>query len=267
MIADPKANVHQIEVVEMYPTVEGEGALVGTPLMLLRLWGCPFSCKFCDSRYAWDVTASIPETELFPSGESVVQRIGEVERARGFEKHLWVSITGGDPMGRSPTELVDLCLALVNDNRKIMMQTTGTIHRPQLFGFVNFWSISPPLDSSGQSVLGHAHLMRNVEKLLIEARNVTLAGEATPKGQLKFVVSSEVDVAEAVQLYEDWAQYHGDKIPVIFQPVQWPDEGIDTVMSRFERLVNIAAIRAIPNVRVIPQVHKMMFLQERGNTP
>lgn len=268
MIQDPKAEVHQINVVETYPTVEGEGVLVGTPIMIIRLWGCHLTCSYCDSRYAWDpaLAKGGEDIESFPSGESVVQRLKEIETKRGLKKHQWVSLTGGEPLHRPPTQLVDLCAALSNDDRRIMVQTTGTVHRPQLFGFVNFWSISPPLHSSGNSVLGRPPLMRNIERLLAESRNVALRDDATMKGQLKFVVATEDDLEEAIQLYEDWDQYHAYKVPVVFQPVQWPDEGLSAVMSRFERLIYDPVIRAMPNVRVIPQIQKAMFLNERNLT-
>ncbi|CUH42006.1 7-carboxy-7-deazaguanine synthase [Ruegeria atlantica] len=36
------------------PTVQGEGALIGQPTVLVRSGGCDFRCSWCDSLHAVD---------------------------------------------------------------------------------------------------------------------------------------------------------------------------------------------------------------------
>ena len=37
----------------IFATIQGEGFLVGTPSIFVRLWGCDFSCEWCDTKGSW----------------------------------------------------------------------------------------------------------------------------------------------------------------------------------------------------------------------
>ena len=50
----PDAEEQQLEVSEIFESVQGEGASVGQPCLFVRLAGCNLKCAWCDTRYAWD---------------------------------------------------------------------------------------------------------------------------------------------------------------------------------------------------------------------
>ncbi len=48
-----------MRVVEIFYSLQGEGLLEGMPSVFIRLAGCPLSCGWCDTAYAWDWQAGI----------------------------------------------------------------------------------------------------------------------------------------------------------------------------------------------------------------
>src|SRR5437870_5400263 len=43
----------QIRISEVFASVQGEGATVGTPSAFIRLQGCSIGCTWCDTKYSW----------------------------------------------------------------------------------------------------------------------------------------------------------------------------------------------------------------------
>jgi len=70
----------------VYWTIQGEGALVGEPMVFIRLAGCSVGCPSCDTNYAFWRECS--EDEI--AAECLDHRI-----ANGRSKYAWV--TGGEP--------------------------------------------------------------------------------------------------------------------------------------------------------------------------
>ena len=40
-------------LLEVFASVQGEGAYVGEPQVLVRLRGCPLRCRWCDTPGSW----------------------------------------------------------------------------------------------------------------------------------------------------------------------------------------------------------------------
>ena len=43
-----------LQVSEIFKSLQGEGTRAGLPCTLIRLAGCNLRCKWCDTQYAWD---------------------------------------------------------------------------------------------------------------------------------------------------------------------------------------------------------------------
>lgn len=70
-------------------TIQGDGILLGMPMVFVRTHGCDFSCSWCDTKDSWregSVSEDVTPAEL-------ADRI--VDEARGT---YWLSFTGGNPM-------------------------------------------------------------------------------------------------------------------------------------------------------------------------
>lgn len=109
--APVKGNGLTLDVQEIFPTLQGEGPLAGSPATFVRLGGCNLTCSFCDTEFE-----SFREMGL-----------GEIlNEVRRHAKKL-VVITGGEPF-RQPIE--KLCEALIEEGFKVQIETNGTLFRP-----------------------------------------------------------------------------------------------------------------------------------------
>ena len=114
-----------LQVNEIFYSVEGEGSRVGQPTTFVRLARCNLRCVFCD-------------TEFDSCSEMSVEEILE-EVAR--HTALWVSLTGGEPLGQT---IAPLCRALRKRGYRLCIETNGTLDpSPELFDLIGHWTVSP----------------------------------------------------------------------------------------------------------------------------
>lgn len=99
-----------LDVQEIFPTLQGEGPYVGHPATFIRLGGCNLACEFCDTEFESYKKISLKEI---------------LKKVTKFNKKL-VVITGGEPM-RQPIER--LCDELVKLGFLVQIETNGTIFR------------------------------------------------------------------------------------------------------------------------------------------
>lgn len=158
-----------MKVVEIFQSIQGEGVRVGIPSVFVRLRGCNLHCKECDTKYAWS-----GESEDFTPEDLA----SKVQSFRSSE----VVITGGEPFIWQE-ELVRLC-DLLSDSYFVTVETNGTLPLR-----VNaFLSISPKLSSMSPGFLPDVSVL----DFLV----------TTHDHQLKFVISSEEDAREALEIVE-----------------------------------------------------------------
>ena len=114
-----------LQVVEIFYSLQGEGAHVGKPAVFVRLAGCNLACSFCDTDYALRSLAPV---------ESVVARVREL----GGPCRT-VILTGGEPLAqRASSALIDtLCAA----GYRVHIESNGTI--PVALGEGVWLTVSP----------------------------------------------------------------------------------------------------------------------------
>jgi len=113
---------------EVFASIQGEGAFVGEPQVFLRLFGCPLRCRWCDTPGSWLVPAEGQARIARPAG---VRR--EASWASPFQAACWiaecepgsprsVSVTGGEPLAWP-----DFVLALkpLLGGRRLHLETAG----------------------------------------------------------------------------------------------------------------------------------------------
>ena len=101
-----------LEVVSIFPTLQGEGPYAGWPAIFIRLGGCNLACSFCDTEFE-DFRAM-----------TLAEIISEVKRF--YDKQKLIVITGGEPL-RQPIE--SLCTELIKLDYKVQIETNGTLYR------------------------------------------------------------------------------------------------------------------------------------------
>lgn len=160
---------------EIFYSIQGEGASIGTPSIFVRLFGCNLSCKWCDTDYTWNDAknvVTIDQNEL-------------VREIKNYPAQHLV-ITGGEPLLQQ-----DKILSLLNDlpGYTVEIETNGSVMPgSELLIRVQQWNVSPKLKHSGNDV-GKAF---NKEALFAIALH--------QNAWFKFVVASEDDISEVLDV-------------------------------------------------------------------
>ena len=76
----------EIQISEIFYSIQGEGLLAGRPSVFVRLAGCPLRCRWCDTQYALNSSAG--------KKMSIDQIITQVKKY----SPPYVVITGGEPL-------------------------------------------------------------------------------------------------------------------------------------------------------------------------
>jgi 7-carboxy-7-deazaguanine synthase len=172
-----------MRVVEIFHSLQGEGMLVGTPSVFVRLAGCPVHCAWCDTKYAWDFSAG-EELDV----DQVVQRICRWPCQ-------FVVLTGGEPMigpdSAARAGLVELTRRVKDLGKHITIETSGILFIPGLA--CDLMSISPRL-------VGWA--VPTDELMRSDAWAMRQLMQAYPY-QVKFVVESPQDIAGIQRMLDE----------------------------------------------------------------
>lgn len=116
----------------IFRTIQGEGDLLGVPMIFIRLAGCSIGCPLCDTDYKVHERA---ETQ------DIISRCQSLRLPAYPKARQWVWITGGEPMDHN---LVPLVHALLDAEFAIAMATSGHQPWPREVGdAVGHFSISP----------------------------------------------------------------------------------------------------------------------------
>lgn len=105
---------HKYPIVKdgIFTTVQGEGLLLGKPMVFVRFAGCSVGCKECDTDYTAAERLSVAE---------IVERI-QREKLLPVANRAWVWLTGGEPTDH---DLRPLTEALRNEEFCVAMPTAG----------------------------------------------------------------------------------------------------------------------------------------------
>ena len=97
-------------VMEVFPTLQGEGRYTGSPAYFIRLAGCDVGCSWCDVKESW------------PAGEHPHVTVDELVSGAKNSGLPMVVVTGGEPC---MYDLVSLTAALRKEGLKIHLETSG----------------------------------------------------------------------------------------------------------------------------------------------
>lgn len=123
----------------VFMTIQGEGILLGVPMIFVRLAGCSVGCLGCDTNYT--VAQRIHLLELFDRIES----LRSMSRRNAIK---WVWLTGGEPTDHDIAPIVRGChdlglkVALATAGVKRVMWNSSRQVDKDTFS-VDFLSVSP----------------------------------------------------------------------------------------------------------------------------
>lgn len=228
------------------PTIQGEGALIGTPTVFVRTGGCDFRCSWCDTLYAVE-----PRFKDEWRAMSAVEVLANIQRLSG-ERPLLITLSGGNPALQPLQALIELAHPL---GYTFAIETQGSKAQPW-FALLDHLTLSPKPPSSNMP------FNESRFKECLQA-----AGDHTQLS-IKCVIADDTDYRWAKALAE-----HYPKLAVILQPAnlapatpQLPEREVDTqaLTARLRWLVDKVSQDGWFNARVLPQLHVLIWNNERG---
>lgn len=207
---------------DIYASVQGEGALTGTPMVVLRLQGCLVHCHFCDTKETWgnggaaDARAipTVPSTPLLDPSQPwrgatpYFTRMNAASIAAMCRAEApavgWVMLTGGEP---AEQDLAQLVAALHLAGFKVSLETSGTADG-MLEASIDHMAVSPKPNNPGKRPL-----LRHV---------IQMANE------VKWLVGKQDDVAAAIAFAADYGMPHSR---IALQPISQNAKATQAAMA------------------------------------
>ncbi len=240
---------------EIFSSVQGEGPYVGERHLFVRFCGCHRACVFCDTNT--DRTETVMVESDSGSGtfeqiqnpltvEQVVELIHKVDRKRTNRR---ISFTGGAPLLQAHF-LRELLPHLCADEYSIYLETAGDL--PQQLKSIIEWIDVVAMDVKLSSVTKEPNTFPAHWQFLKTCRDFDV------EVFVKMVLSSETHEGELMEAVKGIKKAGGVDTLVVLQPMTKTSK-TDAVPNG-EQLLRwqdkVASV--MPNVRVIPQTHKMM---------
>lgn len=190
--------MRKIEVNEIFDSIQGEGFWSGLPVSFVRLQGCNLRCSWCDSRRTWDKGVG----RMMSTQEILYQCGREV-----------IVLTGGEPLLQDGVE--DLIFELQRYERKVHIETNGTIYRPVHDCWVTV-SPKPPRYKLARGVVEITDELKYVVDDDFDPKVVEGEGLSTwmgqvflqPEGNRPDMISKALDILETHQRWRLSLQIH-----------------------------------------------------------
>lgn len=122
------------QLIELFPSIQGEGAYVGSPQVFVRFHGCSLSCGYCDTPATH---RPLEDCRIFPESQlsSVLTEPNPLSPsrltdliARCYADHSFFSLTGGEPLEQA--DFLKAWLPGFKPGKRILLETAGVHTEP-----------------------------------------------------------------------------------------------------------------------------------------
>ncbi len=226
------------EITEIFSSIQGEGIFLGAKQIFIRFKKCNMYCVFCDE------SKDLEAKEYTPL--QLAREVKALDASNG--PHHSVSFTGGEPL--LYRDFLKIFIGIMKKSRgfKSYLETNGTLpcELSKIIELIDIVAMDFKLPSStGGKEYWHEH----ADFLKIASRK---------KVFVKAVVTASTtkeDIIKAVVLIKKARK----DIPLILQPAT-PVKSNDKTIERSRLLgfMEIGSKNDVNNMRVIPQIHKML---------
>ena len=172
----------ELNITEIFYSLQGEAREVGLPTVFIRLTGCPLRCSYCDTEYAF-------------KGNNLMSIDAIMADVKQYNTR-YICVTGGEPLAQINCHI--LLDSLAKEGYLVSLETSGSIAIDEVNPSVSIvMDVKTP--SSQEST---QNLYDNISKL-------------EEKDQLKFVIGSREDYDWSVDIMDQYPTKAG----VLFSPV------------------------------------------------
>lgn len=220
------------KVSDVFFSVQGEGIYIGYPQVFVRFWGCNLKhCRFCDTQ---------GEKYQEYSVKDLIDLLLKFDK-----KYHSISITGGEPLLQA--EFLKQFFSVYKNKHQIYLETNGTL--PAALEMVIDYADIIAMDIKLPSATGLAAYWEEHKKFLLIAWEKILF--------VKTVITRDT-IIEDLKKAVDLILSVDSAIPLVLQPAT---EEISPQLRDKLLLFQEEALKYLSYVRIIPQLHKFIFLK------
>ncbi|MEI6891789.1 MAG: 7-carboxy-7-deazaguanine synthase QueE [Pontiella sp.] len=240
---------------EMFSSIQGEGPYVGERHLFVRFCACHRKCVYCDTNTELSDYCMVErkpgsgEFEQIKNAMSVTQVADLIREVDAKTRNKQISITGGAPLMQSRF-LMKLLPMLKAEGHTIYLEAAGDL--PKELEMVIEWVDVVSMDVKLESV--------TEEKATYPAHweFLKICREHRVEVFVKLVVSAHTDETELIEAAKGIKRAGGEETLVIIQPMTKAEKtdavpSIEQIFRWQDKMISV-----LPNVRVIPQTHKML---------
>lgn len=244
-------------LVEIFASLQGEGAFAGELQLFVRFAGCPLRCNYCDSEHTWfagpgwDLHLPDGTCRNFTNPATLAQIVDAVALLDGTGPARTVSITGGEPLVHAEF-LQKLLPALRARGHRVHLETAGVHARElqQIIALVDHVSADYKLKST----------METGDFEGAHGRFLAICHDAGVDTAVKCIITDEVTDLEFDRAVGVVADLNADWLFVVQPATPMRHVANAPAPARVERLTRRAMGR-LRRVRVLPQIHRLMGLR------
>jgi 7-carboxy-7-deazaguanine synthase len=241
---------------EIFSSIQGEGPWIGERHIFVRFLGCDIQCRYCDTPAAMQCEPDDSRSKLCTVqrtiGSNEYEQIKNPVTSNALTEfcsrliipgpsHSTLSLTGGEPLLHG--DFLREWLPQVKGAFRIYLETNG-IHAKAMNDIRNMVDVIS-MDFKLPSATGLRSFWEEHNQFLAASKGKTLFVKAVVT---KDTVLEDILTSARIIAGSDPA------IPFIIQPAGGPFAPEANMLIEFQD----AALRLIQDVRVIPQVHKML---------
>ena len=242
--------------------MQGEGPHVGESTLFVRLGECDLRCNWCDSAHTWRPAREFRVelargTARFRSRPNPVplEEVLEAADALDARSHRFASLTGGEPL-LQPHAVGFLARGLRTRGLRILLETHGVAADAlakvvETIDVVSMdWKLSSDVRRESDPKTGPSADFHEMHERFLRV------AVTAPEVVVKIVItpsSRDEEIDEACQRIASVSL----AVPLVLQPVT-PALHVRERPTA-DRMLSLQArvARVLPNVRVIPQTHKL----------
>jgi 7-carboxy-7-deazaguanine synthase len=245
----------EAQLYEIFSSIQGEGLWVGVRQIFVRFLMCNLNCAYCDSEdsliphktFRVEETPGKRDFKVFNNPVSVEQMCGYIDQfGKIKDLHHSVALTGGEPLLHVDF-LKNFLPKLQERGIKVYLETNGTMsdRLSEIIDLIDYVAMDVKLPS----MTGASDILAEHKKAL----EVAISADVFIK-----VVYGKDSKPMEVEAASKMISGISDDIPLVLQPVT-PTRNIKHGPTPEQTILfHTIAKRHLRNVRVIPQVHKLL---------
>ena len=268
VLAQVQDKTKRVPVIEIFgPTIQGEGEMIGTKTLFLRIGGCDYRCTKCDSLHAV-MPIAVKANSTMMTEHEIAQELIILSTKTGTE---WVTISGGNPV---MWDLYELVMDLHSVGIKIAVETQGSIFRPWV-AEVDVLTISP----KGPGMVGYKDTEDQFVSFVEQVLSTDEGSVCIPNLCVKIVAFDQQDFEYIVGIdtlinHNEWNDIFtkyislGNSRPPTLQGVTLQTEAyglVSDLLADYRNLLEDYFLdRRLKEWRFTPQLHCLVWGNKAG---